>query len=471
MVEGVKRLFILLIVIVIPLVLLKSASAQTVSEIQTSADSERVIVRFRPLVPWLFKDRLIKSYGTSISEQLRLPETFIVRVPERRAGELAARLRRNLLVEYAEPDYIAQATETPDDPLFSDQWGLAKIESPAAWDTTHGVAGVDIAIVDSGIEGSHPDLSSKITASVNCTISSSCPTVTAVDGNGHGTHVAGIASAITGNSTGVAGTSWEGRLLSVKVLDDSGSGYYSWVANGIYWAADNGAEVINLSLGGRYSSRTLRNAVDYAWSRGVVVVAAAGNTGSSSHNYPAYYSKAIAVAATDQSDQRASFSSYGFWVDVAAPGVSILSTYKGGYAYMSGTSMSTPHVAGLAGLLFGQHPGWSNSQVRNQIESTADAISGTGSYWAHGRINACSAVGCNVIPTPSPTVTPTPSPTSEPTPTPTPTPTPEPTPTPAVTPTPSPTSEPTPTSTPSPTPTPSPKPWWCRYVPWHRLCQ
>jgi len=433
-----------------------------------NAELDRVIVKFRPLVSHAYKNKLVAGRGGTLSENLGLKDTYVVRVPKREGALFANSISKNLLVEYAEEDFVAQAFEV-NDPQYSSQWGLAKIQAPGAWDTTHGGVSVDIAIVDTGINSSHPDLAGKIAASVNCTISSSCPSFTTTDPDGHGTHVAGIASSITNNGLGVAGTSWEGRLMSIKSLDDNGSGYYSWVANGIYWAANNGAEVINLSLGGSSSSSTLQNAVDYAWGKGVVVVAAAGNSGSSFRTYPAYYTNTIATAATDSNDKRATFSNYGSWVDVAAPGVFILSTYEGGYDYLSGTSMSTPFVSGLAALLKGQNPSWSNSQIRNQIELTADKIAGTGSYWAKGRINACSAVGCAIItPTPTSVPTSTPVPTIAPTLVPTVTPTPIPT----ATPSPQPTITLAPTTpSPSPTPTTAPKPWWCKYAPNHRLCQ
>jgi thermitase len=211
------------------------------------------------------------------------------------------------------------------------------------------------------------------------------------DGNGHGTHAAGIAAAITNNTRGIAGMAPDAKIYAVRVLDDSGSGTLQNVANGIIHAADNGADVISLSLGSPNDSITLKEAVDYAWNKGVVVVAAAGNDGSSQPAYPAYYSNAIAVAATDSDESKASFSNYGSWVDVAAPGVNIYSTYTdSSYASLSGTSMATPHVAGLAGLLDAQ--GRSASEIRATIENTADPISGTGTYWSKGRINAYRAV-------------------------------------------------------------------------------
>ena len=178
--------------------------------------------------------------------------------------------------------------------------------------------------------------------------------------------------------------------MNVKVLDDTGSGYYSWIANGITWAADNGAKVINMSLGGSSASSTLKRAVNYAWGKGVVLAAAAGNSGNRSPTYPAYYPNCIAVAATDSNDLKTSWSSFGSWVDVAAPGVDILSTFPNhsyqigkalGYDKGSGTSMATPHVAGLAALVWATGYGTSNTSVRARIEGNADPILGTRSYW------------------------------------------------------------------------------------------
>jgi thermitase len=377
------------------------------------------------------------------------------------AAERVAALKSNPEIEYVEPDSIATKVEVPNDPMIGSQWGLAKIQSFGAWDTTHGSGSVNIAVLDTGVDGGHPDVGGNISLRANFT------NVPDGDIDGHGTHVAGIASAITNNGIGIAGVGYTSHIMSGKVLDDNGSGYYSWIANGIMWAADNGASVINMSLGGSSGSTALQQAIQYAWSKGSIVVAAAGNSGSQRAFYPAYYTPAIAVAATDQNDKKASFSNYGSWVDVAAPGVSILSSYQGNYAYLSGTSMATPFVSGLAALVKGDHPDWTNAQIVNKIETSADAIPGTGTSWIYGRINACSAVDCTTTIILS---TPTPTPTATPTPTPTPgIPTPTLTPTPTVTPTPTPGS-PTITLTPTPTPTPSSKPWWCKYLPTNSRC-
>jgi thermitase len=297
------------------------------------------------------------------------------------------KLKKDPNVEYAEPNYYLHATYTPNDPYFSSrQYGPQKIQAPQAWDITEG-SGAKIAIVDTGVQSNHPDLAGKVVGGWDFVDNDSTPQ----DGNGHGTHCAGIAAAVTNNSTGIAGTAPKASILAVRVLNNSGSGTWTAVANGITYAADQGADVISLSLGGTVGNSGLQQAVDYAWSKGSVVVAAAGNAGTTAPNYPAYYSNAIAVASTDQNDNKSSFSTYGSWVDVAAPGSSIYATYPTStYASLSGTSMATPHVAGVAGLLASQ--GRSASNIRAAIENTADKISGTGSYWAKGRVNAYKAV-------------------------------------------------------------------------------
>jgi thermitase len=397
----------------------------------------------------------------------------IVAVP---AGREAALIRTYALrpqVSYAELDYLYQAVELPTDPGLYKQWGLhntgqvynpsysagtpdADVDGPEAWDVVHG-AGVIVAILDTGIDQDHPELASKIVANKNMTDSA-----TADDLYGHGTHVAGIVAAIANNGLGGSGVAPQASLMNVKVLGDTGSGSTTWIANGMVWAADNGARVINMSLGSTFGSTTLSNAVDYAWGQGVVVAAAAGNNGRNIRFYPAYYTNCVAVAATDANDQRASFSNYGTWVDIAAPGNIIYSTLPNhpaemgaslSYGWASGTSMATPFVAGAAALVWSSSYGASASAVRARLQSTADAIAGTGTYWMNGRLNAGSAVAESAPPTPTP-VPPTPTPVP-PTPTPVPpTPTPvPPTPTP-VEPTPTPV-EPTPTPV-EPTPTPVP---------------
>lgn len=295
-------------------------------------------------------------------------------------------LERAPAVRSADYNYIAEPFFTPDDPLFGDQWGLEKIRAPRAWDLTRG-GNVRIGVVDSGIDRGHPDVYDKVIAERDFTGSGSTQ-----DNGGHGTHVAGTAAAITDNDRGVAGACPNCGLLIAKSVDD-GYGTYADIADGIVWTAYNDAKVINLSLGGTAESRSLEDAVDYAWNRGAVVVAAAGNTGDNTVVYPAAYENAMGTAATDRNDKRASFSTYGRSVDIAAPGTGILSTYlrdKEDYTELEGTSMAAPHVAGLAGLMAAQ--GRNNAQIRARIEDTAEDIGSEAAFGA-GRIDAALAVG------------------------------------------------------------------------------
>src|SRR3990170_1352443 len=392
----------------------------------------RILVKFKESTPQNIVDERLSELNVRISARINKLNVLVLNVPESQEDAIISAFSKIPNVEFAEPDFVATALATTNDPSLSTQWGMFKVQAanssgPSAWDITTGSASVKTAILDTGIDQDHPDLSAKIVANQNFTTS---PTVD--DLYGHGTHVGGIAAAVTNNSVGVAGLCYNSSLMNVKVLDDTGSGYYSWIANGITWATDNGAKVINMSLGGSSGSSTLQNAVNYAVANGVVVVAAAGNSGNPSRTYPAYYSNVIATAATDSNDAKASWSSYGSWVDVAAPGVNIYSTFPNhpyqinkalSYDFGSGTSMATPHVAGLAALVWATGICSTNTCVRAEIENNADAISGTGTYWTYGRINAYKSVGGS---TPSPTPTPTPSPSPSPLPSASPSPSPSP---------------------------------------------
>ncbi len=400
-----------------------------------SASPDEIIVKYKNATPENEKENLRKKHKTLLKQKIEKLRVEVVTIQDGTITDKIKQYESNPFVEYAEPNYKGYAAAVTNDTSLPQQWGLFKINAAnstaqSAWDVTQGSPTVKIAILDSGIESTHPDLSGKVVGSANFTTD---PTVT--DENGHGTHVAGIASATTNNGTGVAGTGYNTSLLNGKVLRADNFGYYSWWANGIVWATDNGAHVINMSLVGNSSSQALTDAVNYAWNKNVVVVVAAGNNNNTAPSYPAYIQNSIAVAATESNDAKASFSTYGSWVDVAAPGASIYSTYKGNsYATLSGTSMASPFAAGTAALIWAKGECATNTCVRQKLESTADKISGTGSLWTWGRINAYNAVSTGTI-TPTPTLTPTPT----------------------ITPTPSPTAGPTviPTATPTPTTTPA----------------
>ncbi|WP_082096526.1 S8 family peptidase [Paenibacillus wulumuqiensis] len=290
-------------------------------------------------------------------------------------------LQNNPNIESIESDQVVQTEQTQD-------WGIAKTNAPAAWKTGYTGKGIKVAVVDTGIE-SHEDL--VITGGTSVISYTSSYT----DDNGHGTHVAGIIGALN-NSIGMVGIAPDSSLYAVKALDQNGSGYLSDVVAGIDWSISNNMDIVNLSLGTTSDSFALKQVVDKAYSSGLLVVAAAGNNGASDGsgdtvNYPARYDSAIAVAATDSTDQRASFSATGNTVEVAAPGVSVLSTYPGNrYVKMSGTSMAAPYVAGDLALLQQAYPTLSHSELRAKLVATVVDLGSAGkdSWFGYGLIQA-----------------------------------------------------------------------------------
>jgi subtilisin family serine protease len=366
----------------------------------------QLLIKFQPGTAASDRARVVQANGGQIVGGVAALGVDLASFPamqnasDKALENFMAGLKHNPNIEYVEPNYIYHVDMTPNDPSLGSQWAWNTIKAYQAWDVTQGSTSTVIAVVDTGGTLNHPDLDAKYVAGYDYVDGDSTPT----DGNGHGTHVAGTAAAETNNSTGGAGMCPSCAVMPVRVLDNNGSGTLTNVANGITYAADHGAKVINLSLGGS-GSTTLQNAVDYAWNKGVFLACAAGNDGTSSQTnaYPGAYTNCFAVASTNSSDTKSSFSNYGTWVEVAAPGESIYSTWlNGGYNTISGTSMATPHVAGLAGLLASQ--GLTNAQIKDRIMSTADKISGTGTYWSSsgGRINAYNAVSGSTPPPPPP---------------------------------------------------------------------
>ncbi len=353
------------------------------------------LIKFKPGTPNKDRHAVVQAHGGHVFDRIAGLDVEAAQFPAltgnahpHAAEALVTALQHNPNVEYVEPNYIYTATYTPNDPRLSLQYAWRNIQAYSSWNITRGSSSRVIAIVDSGIQRNHPDLDAKIIGGYDWVQKDTSPD----DVDGHGTHVAGTAAAETNNTTGVAGTCPNCRLMPVRVLGDNGTGTVANVANGIIFAADNGAKVINLSIEGSGSS-TLQMAVDYAWNQGAFLACAAGNDGTSSTTsaFPGAYANCFAVASTDNADTRASTSNYGTWVEAAAPGVSIYSTVLGStYGYDSGTSMATPHVAGLAGLLSSQ--GLTNTQIKQRMCNTADKISGTGTLWTCGRINALRAV-------------------------------------------------------------------------------
>ena len=299
-------------------------------------------------------------------------------------------------VEYAELNYLYYVFATPNDPFFASQYALQSqsyqgIDAVDGWNLGQGSNSVIVAIVDTGIDYTHEDLAGKVIKGYDYVNEDFDPK----DDHGHGTHVAGIVGAIANNSRGIAGVCPACSLLAVKVVGSDGSGSNSWIANGIANAASLGARVINLSLGGMDRSSTIQLAVQQAYAKGAVIVAASGNDGSGVTLYPAGFPEVIAVGATDKNGGRASFSNYGSHLDVAAPGQAIYSSLPGNrYEAWNGTSMAAPHVAGLAGLLFSKNPALTNVQVRQIMEATAQDLGAAGrdASFGYGRINVYAAL-------------------------------------------------------------------------------
>jgi serine protease len=348
----------------------------------------------------------------------------------------------------------ATVLPTGTDPLRTQQWDMTKIRVGDAWQKSTG-AGVTVAVIDTGVDASHPDLVGQVLSGYDEITKTAG---VSADPNGHGTHVSGTIAALTGNGVGVSSVAPNAKILPIRVLGADGSGYMSDAANGIIYAADHGANVINMSLGSSSQVAAVTNAISYARSKGVVVVAAAGNERGqgSPTSYPGADPGVIAVAATDSTDTVASYSNQGSYVDVAAPGSGILSTTGGGYQSWSGTSMASPHVAAVAALLKGYNSALTPDQIEKAIETSAVDLgpAGKDTDYGYGRIDAAAALAAVGSPTTTPTTAPTTTPSSSPvTSAPTSAPaTKEPTKAPTTAPT---TASPTPTVTKTVTPTPT----------------
>jgi subtilisin family serine protease len=359
-----------------------------------------------------------------------------------------------------EPNYIVETTRSADDPYLGSLWGMSIINAPGAWDVNTGSPAVTVAVVDTGVEYTHPDLAANI--AIN---SAEVPSngldddqngfvddvygydfinndASPMDDNFHGTHCAGTIGAVGNNGVGVVGVAWNVKLMPVKVLSGTGSGSIATVAAGINYAVSRGVKIVSMSLGTSSYSQTLEDAVRNAKQHGTLIVAAAGNSGQNSDLYPLYpaastQDNVISVAASNQTDGLASFSNFGAnSVDIAAPGVSILSTaLSQGYAYASGTSMATPHVAGMAAILASVNSSLSYADIKSALVRGVETSSAfSGKMTSGGRANLYRSLTL-VYPTPLPTQTPTPAPTtpSDETPSPEPTSAPEPSPTPVPT--------------------------------------
>jgi len=352
---------------------------------------DRLIVRARQGANANAVSSAIGAQGASIASQIPQLNTHVLRVAPAALAKVMGALEKSGLFTFVERDDLARGTLTPNDSSLSAQWHLAKVQATSAWNISQGSSQVGIAIIDSGVDGTHPDLAPKLIAGYNFLLGNTNTS----DVLGHGTATAGTAAAATDNLVGVAGLGWKNPIMPLLVLSSSNYAYYSDIAHAITYAADHGIRVISISISGNTASSTLQGAVDYAWSKGAVVIASAGNNGNSVPNYPAACDKVIAVSATDVNDNLPGWSSFGSWVDLSAPGDSIYTTSTGGaYGYWSGTSFSAPLVSGLAALVLSANPTLTNTGLVQLLQQNSDDLGAPGfdQYYGWGRINAYKAL-------------------------------------------------------------------------------
>jgi subtilisin family serine protease len=345
-------------------------------------DPGRLTVTFNPDVSRERIDATLVRARVTLERAIPQIRAYLVRVPPSRRTAALASLRDSPLVASAEREPFVDAFAfTPDDEEWPQQWGLRLAGFPDAWSVTRGSSHVLVAVLDTGVDRTLPELRGALVPGYDFVNGDSDPS----DDHGHGTPVAGIIGARGNNRAGVAGVCWSCSVMPVKVLDAKGIGLDSVIAAGIVWAVDHGARVINLSLGGPGDTDDLENAIAYATRRNAVVVAAAGNNGNTELEYPGASPSALSVAGTNSVDRRYSWSNYGSWVRVAAPGCNVAPVRGGRNAIFCGTSSATPVVAGLAALAVSASPNATSSEIAAAVQRAATRLPGV---VQSGRIDA-----------------------------------------------------------------------------------
>lgn len=373
-----------------------------------------LVVKVKPQASTRFMN-FSRRYGLSHKQRLANGAMVMTaRTPN--VEQVAAELTQSGLVAYAEPNFIGHIPEkegpnadlgrmptffpmdegpapfSPNDDMYAKQYAPKITKAPEGWALFDGDPNFVLAIVDSGVDVTHPDLATKIVPGFDVVDNDDTP----VDDVGHGTHCAGIASAITNNGLGIAGFAPKAKIMPVRVLDSRGSGTSASVAQGLIWAVDHGAKVINTSLGFDSPAKVLEDAVNYALSKNVLLVSTMGNRYGRIPRYPASFKGVLAVGATDANDKKADYSNWGDWISVSAPGSDIISTLPLAgsmmgkeFGFASGTSMAAPAVTGLVALVRAKYPALTVPQVKQLIEKSADDLGEPGfdEKYGHGRIN------------------------------------------------------------------------------------
>ncbi len=339
----------------------------------------------------------------SVAEKFNLGGTLLLQVPANtNLWAMREAYRANPNVAFAEFNWQINAAELPNDPKFKKQWGLNQkddhdIDAPEAWDIEQGDASILVAVIDTGVLYTHPDLDDgRVRTDIDKDFVNNDDD--ALDDHGHGTHVAGIIAAETNNAEGIAGICRACQILPIKVLDSGGSGSAEGVASGIQYAADQGARIINMSLGMSPDcgcSKTIAQAINYAFEKGTLIISASGNDGKKKISYPSSSSRSMSIGASNRQDARSYFSNYGKNLDLLAPGEKIVSTILDNkYEAWSGTSMATPHAVGVAGLVLSQNSALTNEQVWWILQHSTDDLEKPGydKKTGFGRLNAYNAL-------------------------------------------------------------------------------
>ncbi|MBA4142831.1 MAG: S8 family serine peptidase [Nitrosospira sp.] len=355
----------------------------------------RILVMPRAGLPEKELGKILNAYGGK-GRKMGQSDLYIVDLPPNASEKaIAAQLARHPELKSVELDQMVPPNMIPNDPYYGSAWHLPKIGASSAWDISEG-AGVTIAILDSGVDSAHLDLTGRMVTGWNFYDNNSNTS----DVYGHGTSVAGAAAAASNNSMGVASVAGQAKIMPLRITDLNGQGYYSMIAQAIIYAADHGARVANASFRGLPSSLTVQNAAQYMKNKGGLVIVSAGNTGIQ-ENYP-QTTTMIPVSATGSNDVKTSWSSYGSYIAMAAPGAGIWTTARGGgYGSVSGTSFSSPVTAGVVALMMAAKPALPNTQIESLLYSTAVdlGVAGRDAYYGHGRVDAGRALQAAVAAT------------------------------------------------------------------------